>query len=223
MKKLILLICLCFISIWLFSQDATFMHDFSGSPYISKKYARVVKGSVFFKEPFLKGSIILTNGQEFKNQLIRFDLMENQLLYLDNKQQEMIATATLKEAVLFDSIINRYYFFVHSSFLKGESMPGTGWYERLATGKVFLLKQYKKELRETPIYGSSSTEFSISTELRYFVFNNGKWNLVKKMKNISELLSDKKSELLKFIKDQKLDTESEDNFISLINFYNSLQ
>lgn len=223
MKKQILFIYLFFNSALIFSQDGTFLHDYSGKPFMLNKYSKVVEGSPFFKDNFLSGKVVIDNGVEFKNQLLRLNLLENQLHYLDDKKQEMIATAYVKEAVLFDSLYYRHHFFIHSDFLKGENKPGTGWYERLSTGKAFLLKQYKKELKETPLYGSATTELSITTQPRYYVLNGGKWNQVKKLKNISELLSDKKTELSKFIKDQKLDVEKEENLIALVNFYNSLQ
>ncbi len=223
MKKLNLFICLFFSSALIYSQDGTFLHDFSGKPFMLTKYAKVVEGSAFFKENFLNGKVVLDNGIEFKNQLLKLNLLDNQIHYLDNKKQEMVATASVREVVLFDSLFFLYHFFIHSDFLKGENKPGTGWYERLSTGKAFLLKQYKKELKESPLYGSATTELSITTQPRYYVLNGGKWNQVKKLKNISELLSDKKTELSKFIKDQKLDIESEENLIALVNFYNSLQ
>lgn len=223
MKKILLGYCLLFTSIFVFSQEGTFLQDITGKPYMLKKYSKVVEGSAFFKEQFLRGDVILNNGYEFKNQQLKLNLLENLLNYRNDRQQEMISTATVKEVVLTDSLAGRQYRFVYSDFLDGSNKPDRGWYEQLYLGKATLLKQYKKELMEKPLYGSASVELSISTQQRYYIIYAGEWQWVKKIKNLPEILHIKKNELQKFIKEQKLNTETEENFIALVHYYNSLQ
>jgi hypothetical protein len=47
--------------------------------------------------------------------------------------------------------------------------------------------------------------------------------MVKNLKKITEVLSDKKTHLQKFIKDRQMNSETEENFLSLLNYYNSIQ
>lgn len=221
MIKRIACSCLLFTGTFTFSQEGTFLHDFTGKPYMLTRYIKVTEGSAFFKEDFMMGTAIMYNGDEFKNQW-RLNLLDNQLNYLDNRQQEMIATGSIKEISLFDTLTVRKYNFVYSDFLQGNSKPDRGWYERLSSGKTILLKQYKKALRETPLYGSASTELTITTQTRYYILFAGEWKWVKKLKNLADFLSDKKVELLKYIKDRQWHTEAEENFIALVDYYNSL-
>ena len=85
-----------------------------------------------------------------------------------------------------------------------------------------LYKQYKKKISESRPYGSATVEQSIKTELRYFVLISGKWVRIKKIKELTDLLTDKKKEIQKFVEDKKLTKDIEANFEAVIAHNNSL-
>src|SRR5215813_8777887 len=59
-----------------------------GNPFSMVKYAKVTEGSPFFKDDWMKGSVIVKSGEQYDNQLLRLDLISNELHYLDSMGQE---------------------------------------------------------------------------------------------------------------------------------------
>lgn len=75
---------------------------------------------------------------------------------------------------------------------------------------------------ESKPYGSATVEQSIKTELRYFVLITGKWIRIKKIKELTVILTDKKSEIQKFMEEKMLTKDSEENLEAIIAYYNTL-
>jgi len=199
-----------------------YVYTVAGTPFVNAKFAKVVEGSPFFNEQIMRGAIILSEGKEYRNILLRLNLLESQVNYIDEKQIEMIATTPVSEVVLWDTINNNYFRFVFSNYIETTDKPEKYFYELLQAGKVELYKQYKKDMLESKPYGSATVEQSIKTESRYFVLISGKWVRIKKIKELTDLLIDKKNEIQKFVEDKKLTKDSEASFEAIIAYYNTL-
>jgi len=198
------------------------MYTVGGTPFVMAKFSRVVEGSPFFNEQIMKGAIILSGGKEYKNVLIRLNLLESQVNYLDEKQIEMIATTPVREVVLWDTIQKKDYRFISSTYMETTPAPEKGFYELLHAGKAKLYKQHKKLIRENRPYGSATFEQTIQTEMGYFILTNNQWTRIKKLKDLPAIFPDKKTELQKFISDKKLSGDKQENFEAVIAYYNSL-
>ena len=195
----------------------------NGVPFVQAKFSRVVEGSPFFNKEMMRGAIILSKGREYKNILVRLNLPETQVNYIDEKQMEMIATTPVREVVLWDTIAQKDYRFVYSDYIEaGEVKPEKDFYELLYNGKAELYKQYKKEMTESRPYGSATYEQTIHEQALYYVLLDGKWIRAKKVKNLPEILSKEKIKIQQFISDNKLYADNDDNFIAVIDYYNSL-
>jgi hypothetical protein len=199
-----------------------YVYTVAGTPFVTAKFAKVVEGSPFFNEQMMHGAIILRGGKEYRNILVRLNLLESQVNYIDEKQIEMIATTPISEVVLWDTINNNHHRFVFSNYIETTDKPEKDFYELLQAGKAELYKQYKKSMLESKPYGSATVEQSIRTELRYFVLISGKWIRIKKIKELTDLLTDTKNEIQKFVSDKKLTKDSEANFEAIIAYYNTL-
>jgi len=232
-----LLICCCFSLIYLNAISQTtvdvnkidgaggilkYVFTVAGTPFVNAKFSKVVDGSPFFNEQMMRGAIILSEGKEYRNILVRLNLLESQVNYIDEKQIEMIATTPISEVVLWDTIHNNHHRFVFSNYIETTDRLEEGFYELLQVGKAQLFKQYKKNLLESKPYGSATIEQSIKTEFRYFVLFSGKSVKIKKIKDLTDLLNDKKNEIQKFVEDKKLTKDNEANFEAIIAYYNSL-
>lgn len=194
----------------------------AGTPFVNAKFSKVVEGSPFFNEQMMYGAIILSEGREYKNILMRLNLLESQVNYIDEKQTEMIATTPISEVVLWDTINNEHHRFVFSNYIETTDKPDKDFYELLQAGKAELYKQYKKMMLESKAYGSATIEQSIKTEFRYFVLLSGKWVRIRKIKELSDLLNDTKNGIQQFIEEKKITKDSEANFETIIAYYNSL-
>lgn len=200
-----------------------YVYTVAGTPFVTAKFAKVVEGSPFFNEQMMRGAIILSGGKEYRNILVRLNLLESQVNYIDEKQIEMIATTPISEVVLWDTINNNHYRFAFSDYIKTTDKPEKDFYELLQAGKAELYKQYKKNILESKPYGSATVEQSIKTEPRYFVLMSGKWIRIKKIKELTDLLTDKKNEIQKFVEDKKLTKDIGANFEAIVAYYNTLQ
>jgi DNA-binding PadR family transcriptional regulator len=199
-----------------------YLYTVAGTPFITAKFARVVEGSPFFNEQMMRGAIILSEGKEYKNILVRLNLLETQVNYLSEKEVEMIASTPIREVVVWDTIFNNDHRFIFSDYIETTDKPERDFYELLQTGKAELYKQYKKRILENRPYGSATVEQTVQTTLRYYVLLNGKWIKLNKLKELPTVFSDKKEEIAKFINDKKLSGDNEKNFEAVVTFYNSI-
>ena len=199
-----------------------YLYTVGGTPFITAKFARVVEGSPFFNEQMMRGAIILSEGKEYKNILLRLNLLESQVNYLNEKEVELIASTPIREVVLWDTILNKDHRFIFSDYITTTDKPEKDFYELLQTGKAELYKQYKKRISETKPYGSATFEQFIQTNLRYYILLNGKWIKLNKLKDLPNEFPGKRAEILKFIGDKNLSGDTEKNFVSVVTYYNSL-
>lgn len=199
-----------------------YVYTVAGTPFVTAKFAKVVEGSPFFHDQMMYGAVILSEGKEYKNILVRLNLLESQVNYLGEKQVEMIATSPVREVVLWDTVNKIDHRFIFSSYIETTDKPEKAFYELLQNGKKELYKQYKKTIQETRPYGSATTEQTIRTEARYYILTGGQWKRVKKLKELISLLSDKKNEVERFIKEKQIEGDNESNFQAIVSYYNSL-
>ena len=195
------------------------------APFSPAKYVRVVSGSPYFSNSWMKGTLMTKDSAVYSDIRLRLDLIEGTLIYLNEKDEEMVSIAPILEVSLTDTLTEQSYYFVHNSSLNGITNKGDAksWYQVLTGDAVPLYKQYFKNIDESKPYGSSITEQNIRTSVRYFIVVNKAMVRVKKIKEIPDILFDKRAELQKFINDNKLEGKKDDDYISLMHYYNSLK
>jgi hypothetical protein len=235
MKKLLIYCCLLCIVINSNSQKVidvdkeagnanvfNYIYTVAGVPFVNAKFAKVVEGTPFFNEKMMKGAIILSEGKEYKDIMVRINLLEKEVNYIGDKQIEMVASTPIKEVVLWDTINNTDHRFVFSTYIESVEKPEKDFYELLQSGKAELYKQHKKKLMESKPYGSATVEQTIQTEIKYFVLKGKQWTRVKKLRDLTGLLNDKSKDISKFITDNSIDGDNQANFERVIAHYNSL-
>lgn len=196
---------------------AALFHSIGGEPVVTAKFTRLVEGTPYYKDEWVKGIIITPGGKEYKDIPVKLDLYHNEVRYMDNKDKEFIASTPIRE-VMIDNIR-----FVHSSSLAGTANVKAGWYQVLHAGTATLYKYYKKDLSETKPFNSAVHEQTIKTTPVYYVRHNNALLEIKKLKDAPSILSDHTASLEKFLEknDRKSDT-MDDRFIKLVEYYNSL-
>ena len=201
--------------------SSSFFTVVGGEPVVNAKFTKLVEGSPYFKDDWMKGMVTINGDQEFTGVYLRLDLYDNQVHYKDQGGTELVATTIVKKITLFDSVTQDVYTFINGSFIIANNKL-TGWYQALAEGKISLFKQYKKQLREDRPYGSATFEQSIFTSPHYFVLLNGDFKEVKKFKDLPNVLNDKKALLLQYIKINDLSGKTDEDFVNVINYFNGL-
>lgn len=193
-----------------------------GEPYSLAKYVKVVDGSAFFSDNWMPGSLMTPSGKKYDSVRIKIDLLADEVHYQDKSGNPMIATTRLREIWLTDSITQKKYHFVHSSFIGSGTAAAAGWHQMLTEGPAFLFKKHLKEVVETKPYGSATFEQRINTSGKYFILAGNRFTPVKSISAVTELLAEKKSELQQYISGNKLKGKSDGDYISLLTYYNSL-
>lgn len=193
-----------------------------GTPFVEAKFVRFVSGSPFFIEKKMPGILITSDRTEYKNIIIRLNLMESQVNFLNSKQEELIVGVPLREVILWDTLNQKNYHFIFSDYIETTDKPEKGIYQILQNGKAGLYIQHKKTVKESRAFNSATFEQSIETISTYFLLLDGKWITINKIKNLPSLLSDKKIEVQEYIKSKGLSGYKQEDVESVINYYNSL-
>jgi len=195
----------------------------AGTPFSPYKYVRVVSGSPYFNDDWMKGVVLIPGGGRAKSDQVKLDLISGELLYKDSTEKEFIATTPVQQLVLTDPASGKEYVFVNSSFL---DLPGKeaapGWYQLLEPGTATLYKKIKKTISESRPFNSATTEQTINTTNQYLLAFNRLLTVVKKPKDIPAVLTDKKVQLDQYIGSNKFNGKTDTDFSSVIAYYNSL-
>ena len=141
----------------------------SGTPYINAKFVRVVSGSPFFNEKMMRGILISRDNTEYRNIIIRLNLLESQVNFLNNKQEELIVGTPLREVTLLDTVNQKNYHFIFSDHIESTDKVDKGFYQLLQKGKAGLYAQHKKVLKENRAYNSATFEQSIETYVTFYI------------------------------------------------------
>jgi hypothetical protein len=199
-------------------------NSIGGNLATGNKYAAVVDGNAYFDQGWMKGSLVIGDGTEYQNLLLRLDLVSNVVEYKNEKGEHYIPTAPIKMLTLTDSVTNRSSYFIHSSAMLAKGVIATGWYQLLADGKVELYKYVTKSITESTVFGSATSEQKIVSTNQYYLLHDSSFSRVKKLKDLTDnLLSDKKELLTAFIDSHKLSGRNESDFSAVVAHYNGVR
>jgi hypothetical protein len=234
MLKQLLLPFLLFHAVFSFAQkkiDITdndvdvrnFFRIVSGEPISLARYSKLVEGTPYFNKDWMSATLTMSKGKEYSNIPIKLNLLDNEVHYRDPKGVEMIAATPMKKIVLTDPVTSENYTFINARFLGGADTNKDEWYQLLSEGNVSVVKQHTKKLYENTPFNSGVIEQTITTTPQYFVLNNNQLIQAKKLKDVPDIFPVKKAELLQYINDKKLNGKRDEDFVSVINYYNSLK
>ena len=194
----------------------------SGTPFVEAKFVRFVSGSPFFNDKMMRGILISADGNEYRNIVIRLNLFESQVNFLNSRKEEMIVGTPIREVTLLDTIGNKNYLFVYSDYIESAGKLEKGFYQVSQKGKAELYTYHKKTVKESRPFNSATFEQSIETYLTYFVRLEGQWKKINKIKDIPSVLVDKKTEVQQYINSKSLSGSKQEDMEAVINYYNSL-
>jgi hypothetical protein len=199
----------------------TFLQTMQGEPITQKNATVYTDGTPFYNSSWLNATIITADGQAHKDILVRMNLLEGNVHYKDASGMEMVNISPIKEVILTD-VGGRPVTFVHSSSIPTNELGDT-WLQQLSKqGPVRIFKHVKKEVKEMKAYGSATIEMFVTDEKRYYLLSDKNLQKVKKLKDITEVLSAKGGELTRYIREQSLKEKTESDMGRLVDYYNSL-
>ena len=204
------------------AMSPSFFSVVGGEPVVFAKFAKIVDGSLYFSDEWMKGNVVVNGENQFNGIYLRLDLYNNEVHYRDLKGTELVATTSIQKLILFDSSSQHVFSFVNAQYINTQNHL-KGWYQLLTEGKASAFKQIKKQINENKPYGSATIERSVYTSYQYCALSNGNFVQIKKFKEIPEILADKKDEVTKYIKTYNLSGKTDDEYRSVFDFYNGLK
>lgn len=163
-----------------------FITDLKGEP-LTNKYEKITEGSPFFSNEWLKGKAVTSDGKTFDNLSLKVNLLENDIHFLGDKQEEMIMRENLRTVELTNVATGDTYFFYRPA--KSCVQNPKTWFQVIDSGKVWLLKMDSRSVTEIKPYGSATTEEKIMATIRYYLLTGGDCRPVKSTQEAFEILS----------------------------------
>lgn len=202
-----------------------FANDVNGMPfYLKTEYKS--EGSIFFYDEYLEADITTAQGMLYKAVKVKYNLLDNQLLYQGKDGTEMVAL----------SPVIRIRF--HLQRLTGDSMQqvvltggddmlnknGASVYQLIDSGKASLLRKLVLTWRDDTQYGQAGTirKFERQENEFWVKWNNGYTKLEKTRSFFTKLLSDKATEVGAYIDRTSPKYKSLADLRKIIQYYNSL-
>lgn len=180
-----------------------------------------VKGSPYFNEAFVTGTIFTNDNKSFKA-LLRYNAYNDEMQMKQNGN--IIALLKFEGSRI---TLNGETFEVYN-YTDKSGANETAYFVNLSKpGKAQLLvhkrKKYVEGTKSETTYGVDAPA-TFRDEISYFLYKNDELNLLKlSKKNILKSLDDKNKELNNHISDNKLKFKKDhEPYIKLIDFYNNL-
>ncbi|WP_435263748.1 hypothetical protein [Tenacibaculum sp. nBUS_03] len=219
MKKLILILCLSFVSLLVNSQ----VEGFNFNPQkIGGTFQNTNLNSKNSFNENMKGSIYLFKSWKNLSTLTSFS---NKKLKIDNlnydiENKQFVAKISNDSIYIFNNLKT-----VKTPLSSFKNIDGT-FYELLVDGKVQLLKEYTGKYKKAVINKMTNQVVKkpqyVKTEILYLRQNKKIKKIKLKRSSIQKITSSKKEDIKKYIKSNKLSYKKENDVIKILNYFNEL-
>lgn len=208
-----------------YSNAQQFFTDINGRPiYLKSGY--VIEGPAYHPQTYYLATIVMPGGKAYREVPVKFNLMENLLIYKTPVGEELVLVAPAVRVIFTDT--SNYRKMSGKIFERGygtlDQLGPNTWYEVLDTGEVQLLKHYRVYYTDQKQYNSpSTTRVFFEKEEYYIALPDGS---VKKLDKgpeaILSILPDQKVKLSSFIAKEELKCKKEGDWKKVVEYYNKL-
>lgn len=198
----------------------------TGEPYIN--YYSKYDGSPFYDGDWVKGSLILTSGEEYKNIDIKLDLFKNQLVYFNDVYSSLVVIDN--KIIDHFSVTNKLN--EHETFIKYKTyymgQLTDRFYSLLVEDSIDLVVSYPIILHT---YSNASPKDSkigkFTCRKRYsYIINHELYNIPKSKYRLLKSFMNIRTQLNFYIRQNHLKLRKQDDLILIfkeINRLNSIQ
>jgi hypothetical protein len=224
MKKIV-----CFMMLFcgaqtaiVFAQNAPFVPEILTTPWHAEETQKYenVNGSPYLVDNWAKGIVKLSNGQTFKNVDLKYDQVEQQLVFKANGGKLFNFTDTVKEfkvSYLVDNKIEEKYF--RSGYIGNKK----AFYEVITDGRIQFLKFTAKVIKNNHGYGESDKVKSLDVTDYYYFYKDDKLIRVKRDdKSVLAAMGDKEGEMEHYVAGNKLNMKKSEDIAKAVMHYNSI-
>jgi len=182
-----------------------------------------VAGDPFLFGDFHEGEIIFKNGEAF-NLNLRYDIYADQVHLKDNDQIYGIIHPETLASIRIDTVKFLYCNFVNSPSDKSPEESSYFIVKKDGKCKLLIKKNIRVQDAELPraLQDARPAKF-VHLADTYYLKQEGKYAVrINSKKDITAILADKKNDIDKFIRTEKLKTKEVDDLAKIVTFYDSL-
>lgn len=207
-------------------QSNPFLSDGNGRP-LYMQTTNNSEGSPYFTETYKKANITLEDGRIARDVKVKFDLLNNQIQYMNEKGAEMIPNLPIKSFIFIEPFFDQardFVMFQNGFPAIGRFTPAT-YYQVLDTGSIKLLKSIKVNYRDDQPYASPEVTRIYERTVGYYAYTPaGEMIRLDKEKEVFVyIFKTRQKEILAFINEKKLKLKGENDYVEIFRFYQSLQ
>ncbi len=177
-----------------------------------------IKGSPYLFDEWYIGEIKTKLGSVYPNVKIKYAPYTDQLFFLTDDGDERAIAREKVHYFQFNDEAGKGYLFEH--------IPYQGYLLRVAkSDKLTLYKKIEKTIKEAPKnngYNASTGRDEFIESTRYYILTNTIVEPVSNKNDFVELFPEKKSELMNYIKKNKVKFKKDEKMIELVMFTQSL-
>ncbi|MCZ4225182.1 hypothetical protein [Pedobacter rhodius] len=192
--------------------------DVQRTPIKEIKYTDVT-GSPYLYDFWVKGKVTLQNGKKYITDSLKYNVIDEKLIFKNNDGSLMYFAEPVKEFELYGTEPNPVHFINGLPAING--LNSNSYYQVIATGKIGLLKKVSKNITELKQYGSAVTNKAFNTTYSYYSFQNGTLTkITPNKKTIIALFGIKEDLLNDFLKKEKVDFKKDEDLYKLFTYLN---
>lgn len=205
-------------------QAQVFAEDMKGNAIRETKYTNI-NGSPYWDNTWQRGTVKFANGQVIKNMLLKYDQVDDMLLFKNAKGDSLRFVLPVTEFTLPAQKEGETALPVfRNQFPAVDGNNTNNYYEVLYDGKTKFLKRTKKTLVTQPSqYSSAVKQKDIVQRIDYFISKSGLLVAVKlDKKSFLKVLNDKSSSIDEYAGKNNLNFKKESDCRKIAAFYDSL-
>lgn len=192
--------------------------DVIRTPIKEKKYTDV-EGSPYLIDKWSKGKVTLKNGKRYQYDSLRYDLMEDKLVFVDAGKMmhfaEPVAEFEINNGKTGNTLIYK------NGLPAVDALSTSSFFQIINRDKVGLYKKVNKYITESKQYGSAVVNKTFNTTYSYYSLKNGIFSkIVPNKKSILALFEDKENQLNEYLKNQKVDFKSDADLEKIFTYLN---
>lgn len=193
--------------------------DIDGRPLVASLHANVQGEPLMFKD-WTKATVHLANGEKLKNVKVKYDLIDDILIFTDSKDQLFYFKQKVSEFWLHPEGGADLYF--KAGFPAFDGQTSDNFYEVLANGTTPLLKSRKKTVQETQVYGSTTTQRLLHDVEALVIYKDGKLLKIRRNeKSVLDALNEDRAKAKELIGQNKYNLRKEEDLIAFFRAYNA--
>ncbi len=190
---------------------------------VSKEEFESMEGSPYANETFLKGNIYQGKELATKNVLLRYNALADEIEISKSKESKEY-NALIKDPNIYVKIFQDIYVFVPYN---GSKEKG-GYFNVVTEGNQFDLYKKTTVTYKEPYFAETSYQKDRpakweNTIIYYLVGKDGSfYELPTKRPKVLDVMNKKKKEVKKYIKEQNIDLDEEQDLSKLVTYFNSI-